>query len=150
MMGIMMPETCWDRKFDNKHRISCILLVLSLHHMFTKHSHKNLKLTKNLFILYFLSSICRKWSQHINSISMPCLDTFNGAHDYSITVQIGSITTKPCIKKNYILQKNRNIHSKYKSVSRASAFDKHFLGFYLQVLSLLGSSVLILTGYIYI
>jgi hypothetical protein len=31
MIGIMMPETCWDRKFDNKHRISCILLVLSLH-----------------------------------------------------------------------------------------------------------------------
>jgi len=31
MMGIMMPETCWDRMFDNKHRISCILLVLSLH-----------------------------------------------------------------------------------------------------------------------
>jgi len=32
MTGIMMPETCWDRKFDNKHRISCILLVLSFHH----------------------------------------------------------------------------------------------------------------------
>jgi len=31
MMCIMMPETCWDRKFDNRHRISCILLVLSLH-----------------------------------------------------------------------------------------------------------------------
>jgi len=31
MMGIMMPETCWDRNFDNKHRITCILLVLSLH-----------------------------------------------------------------------------------------------------------------------
>jgi len=31
MMVIMMPETCWHRKFDNKHRISCILLVLSLH-----------------------------------------------------------------------------------------------------------------------
>jgi len=31
MMGITMPETCWDRKFDNKHRVSCILLVLSLH-----------------------------------------------------------------------------------------------------------------------
>jgi len=30
MMGITMPETCWDRKFDNKHRISCVLLVLSL------------------------------------------------------------------------------------------------------------------------
>jgi len=24
MMGIMKPETCCDRKFDNKHRISCI------------------------------------------------------------------------------------------------------------------------------
>ena len=24
MMGITMPETCWDRKFDNKHRISCV------------------------------------------------------------------------------------------------------------------------------
>jgi hypothetical protein len=34
MMGIMMPETCWNRKFDNKHRMSCILLVLSLHLMF--------------------------------------------------------------------------------------------------------------------
>ena len=43
MMGIMMPETCWDRKFDNKHRISCILLVLSLHLMFRMHDHKNLK-----------------------------------------------------------------------------------------------------------
>ena len=30
MMGIMMPETCWDRKFDNKHWSSCILSVLSL------------------------------------------------------------------------------------------------------------------------
>ena len=26
MMGIMMPETCWD-KFDNKYQISCIWLV---------------------------------------------------------------------------------------------------------------------------
>ena len=25
MLGIMMPETCWDRKFDNKYRISCFL-----------------------------------------------------------------------------------------------------------------------------
>ena len=38
-------------------------------------------------------------TSHINSISMPCLDTFNGAQDYSITVHIGSITTKLCIKK---------------------------------------------------
>jgi len=30
-------------KFDNKHRISCILLVLSLHLMFTMHGHRNLK-----------------------------------------------------------------------------------------------------------
>jgi len=44
MMGIMMPETCWDRKLDNKHRIICILLVLSLHLMFTMHGHKNLNL----------------------------------------------------------------------------------------------------------
>jgi len=29
----MMPETCWDRKFDNKRRISYIFLVLSLHLM---------------------------------------------------------------------------------------------------------------------
>ena len=27
MMGIMMPETCWDKRFDNEHQISCILLV---------------------------------------------------------------------------------------------------------------------------
>jgi len=45
MMGIMVPETCWDRKFDNKHRISCILLVQSIHLMFTMHGHKNLKLS---------------------------------------------------------------------------------------------------------
>jgi len=35
-MGIMMPETCSDRKFDNKHRISCIFLVLSLHLTFSR------------------------------------------------------------------------------------------------------------------
>jgi hypothetical protein len=44
VMGIMMPETCWDRKSDNKHRISCILLVPSLNLMFTMHGHKILKL----------------------------------------------------------------------------------------------------------
>ena len=43
MMGVMMPETCRDRKFDNKHRISSILLVLSLHLMFMMHGHKNVK-----------------------------------------------------------------------------------------------------------
>ena len=43
IMGKIMPETCWDRKFDNKHRISCILLVLSLHLIFTMHGHKILK-----------------------------------------------------------------------------------------------------------
>ena len=48
MMGIMMPKTCWDRKFDNKHRISCILLVLSLHLVFTMHGHKNLKPTEHV------------------------------------------------------------------------------------------------------
>ena len=63
MMGIMMPETCWD-KFDNKHQISCILLVslsspcgiilrttspplLSDHLRFTfdRHPHKGLYIT---------------------------------------------------------------------------------------------------------
>ena len=37
MMVIMMPETCWNKKLDNKLRISCILWVLSLHLIF-KHS----------------------------------------------------------------------------------------------------------------
>ena len=44
MMGLMMPETYWDRTFDNKHLISCILLVLSLHLMFAMHGHNILKL----------------------------------------------------------------------------------------------------------
>ena len=26
-MGIMMPETCWDKSFDNIDQISCILLI---------------------------------------------------------------------------------------------------------------------------
>jgi len=44
MMGIMMPETCWDRKFDNKYRINCILLVPFLHLMFAMLGHKKLKM----------------------------------------------------------------------------------------------------------
>jgi len=40
MMSIMMHKTCCDRKFDNKHQISCILLVLSLHLIFCLH-YKN-------------------------------------------------------------------------------------------------------------
>ena len=47
MMGIMMPETCRDRKLDNKHCISCIWLVLSLHLMCTMHGYENLKHTKS-------------------------------------------------------------------------------------------------------
>jgi len=31
MMDIIMPETCSDRMVGQKHQISCILLVLSLH-----------------------------------------------------------------------------------------------------------------------
>ena len=30
-MGIMMPKTCWDRGLIINNKISCILLVLSLH-----------------------------------------------------------------------------------------------------------------------
>ena len=36
MMGIIMPKTCSDRMFDQKHQISYILLVLSLHLIVTK------------------------------------------------------------------------------------------------------------------
>jgi len=51
MMGIMMPETCCDRMFDSKHRISCILLVLSFPFMFTMYGHKNLKQTVNVSLV---------------------------------------------------------------------------------------------------
>jgi len=55
-MGIMMPETCWDRKFDSKHRITCILLVLSLH--LTK-----INLKRFIFIIYILVRIWRTLAQ---------------------------------------------------------------------------------------
>jgi hypothetical protein len=50
MMDIMMAETCWDRKFDNKHRISRILLVPSLHLTFTMPGHKKPKTDKDNLI----------------------------------------------------------------------------------------------------
>jgi len=56
--GIIMPETCWDRKFDNKYRISYILLVLSLHLMFTMHGHKNLKQESSLTRLCIKHCVC--------------------------------------------------------------------------------------------
>ena len=59
--GVLPGCVGWDRKFDNKHRISCILLVLSLHLMFTMHCHKNLKLKKSgtlCNLSQFHSSLC--------------------------------------------------------------------------------------------
>ena len=65
MMGIKIPETCWYRKFDNKHRISCILLVLSLHLMFTMHGHKNLNLLGKFGLAY--PSSCRQMFTSVHS-----------------------------------------------------------------------------------
>ena len=57
MMSIMMPETCWDRKFDNKHRISCILLVLSLQLIYIKSFYKLITsiLMTNLVAIFILN-----------------------------------------------------------------------------------------------
>jgi hypothetical protein len=50
-------------------------------------------------------------TSHSNSISMPCLDTFNGVQDYSFTVHTGSLTTKPCIKKKTTTLRNTEIYT---------------------------------------
>jgi hypothetical protein len=47
----------------------------------------------------------------MNSISMPCLDTFNGAQDYSVTLHVGSITTKSCIKKKTTTFRNTELYT---------------------------------------
>ena len=46
-MGIMMPETCWDRS-NNKHLIVSSFWFFSLHTLLTMHGHRNLK-PKNSF-----------------------------------------------------------------------------------------------------
>jgi len=64
MTGIMMSETCWDRKFDNKHRISRILLVLSLFTLIvyiTQRGLYNSKYIDNLRLYtYLLKTGCIK------------------------------------------------------------------------------------------
>jgi len=42
MMGIMMPETCWDRSWIINSRLVASCRFLSLHPTFTKHGHKSL------------------------------------------------------------------------------------------------------------
>ena len=49
MMGIMMPETCWDRSLIINIRLVASCWFLSLHPTFMMHGHKNLKQSK-LFI----------------------------------------------------------------------------------------------------
>jgi len=66
MMGIMMPETCWDRSLIINIELvaSCWLLSLSLHPMFMMHGHKNLKLsTRVIKTVVQNSKICRPWSR---------------------------------------------------------------------------------------
>jgi len=43
MMGIMMPETCWDRSFIINIRLVASCWFLSLHPTFMMHGHKSLK-----------------------------------------------------------------------------------------------------------
>ena len=55
MMGIMMPETCWDKVW-NKHQISCILLVSLSSPLVVEYWNK-FGVTSNciLFMLYHLN-----------------------------------------------------------------------------------------------
>ena len=49
MMGMMMPETCWDRSLIINIRSVASCWFLSLHPTFMMHGHKSLKLTKYVF-----------------------------------------------------------------------------------------------------
>ena len=51
MMGIMMPETCWDRSLIINVGLVVSCWFLSLHPMFMMHGHKNLKLKETNFIV---------------------------------------------------------------------------------------------------
>ena len=55
-MGIMMPETCWDKSFIINIRLVASCWFLSLHPAFMMHSHKSLKLNCLLLILGLLSN----------------------------------------------------------------------------------------------
>ena len=48
MMGIMMPETCWDRSLIINIRLVASCWFLSLHPMFMMHGHKKLRLIVQL------------------------------------------------------------------------------------------------------
>ena len=49
MMGIMMPETCWDRSLIVNIRLVVSCWFLSLHPTFMMHGHKSLKFVGNKF-----------------------------------------------------------------------------------------------------
>jgi len=42
-MGIMMPQTCWDRRLTTNIRLVAVCWFLSLHSTFMMHGHKSLK-----------------------------------------------------------------------------------------------------------
>ena len=75
MMGIMMPETCWDKSLIINIRLVTSSWFLSLHPMFMMHGHKSLKEVKNklsLKTIYYhqLQKICLLFSNELlqNSI----------------------------------------------------------------------------------
>jgi hypothetical protein len=60
MMGIMMPETCWDRSFIINISLVASCWFLCLHPMFMMHGHKNIKIVpgslhENLRIFMIIS-----------------------------------------------------------------------------------------------
>ena len=50
MIGIMMPETCWDKSLIINIRLVASCWFLSLHPMFMMHGHKSLKSSINVLI----------------------------------------------------------------------------------------------------
>ena len=51
MMGIMMPETCWDKSLIINIRLVASCWFLSLHPTFVMHGHKSLKFAVPLFLI---------------------------------------------------------------------------------------------------
>jgi len=60
MMGIMVPETCWDRSLIINTRLAASYWFLFLHPTFMMHGHKNLKFfhftIQRLFLILLHSS----------------------------------------------------------------------------------------------
>ena len=61
MMGIMIPETCWNRSLIINIWLVASCWFLSLHPTFMRHGHKSLKLSTLYIILQFRLIIYTKW-----------------------------------------------------------------------------------------